>query len=213
MTALALPAVRPVTLTGRFVRLEPLALGHVPALVGAASVSRETYDWTWVPDGEAEMRGYVEAALALGAEGKAVPFATVSLAAGKVVGCTRFAMFEYHAWPEGNPNQRGAELPDAVEIGWTWLGAEAQRTPINTEAKYLMLGHAFAAWQVHAVRLKTDSRNARSRAAIERIGATLDGVLRAERAARDGALRDTACYSILDSEWPAARTKLEARMA
>jgi RimJ/RimL family protein N-acetyltransferase len=99
-----------------------------------------------------------------------------------------------------------------VEIGWTWLAADAQRTALNSEAKYLMLAHAFERWRVHRVSLQTDARNARSRAAIERIGARLDGVLRAQRPAADGTVRDSAYYTILDSEWPAVRARLEARL-
>lgn len=203
----------PVTLTGRFVRLEPLAIEHVPGLVEAASGPRDTYDMTYVPEGEGPTRAYVEAALAAGGKGHEVPFATVSLAAGRVVGTTRFANFEYHPWVPGSPHQRGAEFPDVVEIGWTWLSAAAQRTPVNTEAKLLMLTHAFETWRVHAVRLKTDRRNQRSRAAIERLGARLDGILRAHGAARDGEIRDSAYYSIVQSEWPAVRANLESRLA
>lgn len=205
-------AIHPVTLAGRFVRLEPLELEHIPALVLAASEQRETYGWTFVPDGTEAMTEYVTTAIDLRSERQAVPFATIEGASGRVIGSTRFAMFEHIAWPPGNANQRGLEYPDAVEIGWTWLASSAQRTPVNTEAKYLMLGHAFETWQVHAVRLKTDRRNERSRAAIQRIGATLDGIVRADRVGSDGALRDTALYSLLEAEWPAAKAALEARL-
>jgi RimJ/RimL family protein N-acetyltransferase len=204
--------VGPVTLSGRFVRLEPLTIGHVPALVEAASGPRDTYDMTYVPEGEAATRAYVEEALSLGEQGLTVPFATVSLGAGRVVGTTRFANFEYQPWAEGSPHQRGTHYPDAVEIGWTWLSAAAQRTPVNTEAKLLMLTHAFETWRVHAVRLKTDRRNERSRAAIERLGAKLDGVLRAHSVGRDGAIRDSAYYSIVEGEWPSVRANLESRL-
>ena len=107
------------------------------------------------------------------------------------------------------PGERG---PDGVEIGWTWLASSVQRSAINTEAKLLMLRHAFETWGARVVRLKTDRRNARSRAAIERIGGRLDGVLRAHTVGRDGALRDTAYYSIIESEWPAVRASLEERV-
>jgi RimJ/RimL family protein N-acetyltransferase len=206
-------AVGPVTLEGDFVRLVPLELSHVPALVRAAGEDRANYQWTWVPDGEAAMRAYVEDALALAAGGKAVPFATTLAGSGDVVGCTRFANFEYHGWKPDSPHFRGAGVPDGVEIGWTWLAASAQRTRVNTEAKWLMMGHAFGKWGVRVVRLNTDSRNERSRAAIERIGCTLDGVIRAHRAATDGAVRDSACYSIVESEWPRAEAALAARLA
>lgn len=205
-------AIQPITLEGRFVRLEPLELTHVPALVLAASEERETYGWTFVPDGIPAMREYVETGIGLRGKRQAAPFATIDTATGRVLGTTRFANFEHIAWPLANPGQRGTEYPDGVEIGWTWLAASAQRTSINTEAKYLMLGHAFETWRVHVVRLKTDRRNERSRAAIERIGARLDGVIRAHQAASDGELRDTAFYSLIEAEWPAAKAALEARL-
>jgi RimJ/RimL family protein N-acetyltransferase len=158
------------------------------------------------------MTRYIETALADWDAARALPFATVDRARGRVVGATRFGNVEFWAWPPGNPNQRGEDVPDVVEIGWTWLAADAQRTAINTEAKYLMLTHAFERWRVHRVSLQTDARNARSRAAIERIGARLDGVLRAQRPASDGTVRDSAYYTILDREWPAVRARLEARL-
>lgn len=205
------PLIEPVTLEGGPVRLEPLALRHVPALVAAAAEERATFGWTHVPDGEQAMRAYVETALALAANAEAVPFATVDARQGRVVGSTRFANFEYLPWPHMPPNP--SPRPDGVEIGWTWLAASAQRSPINTAAKLLMLGHAFEHWQVKVVRLKTDRRNARSRAAIERIGGRLDGVIRAQAVGADGVLRDSAFYSIVESEWPAVRAGLEARLA
>jgi len=202
----------PVTLEGRFVRLEPLSVAHIPGLVAAADGSRETYGFTLVPADEAEARAYVANALAEQEAGRALPFATIDRAAGRVVGSTRLFNIEYWPWPAGNVNQRGAERPDVVEIGWTWLAASAQRTPINTEAKLLMLAHAFDAWRVHRVSLMTDARNQRSRNAILRLGARFDGVLRAARPASDGTIRDTAAFSILDSEWPAIRTRLSTRL-
>ena len=202
----------PVTLEGRFVRLEPLRVAHIPGLVGAADGSRETYGFTLVPADEAEARAYVANALAEEEAGRALPFATIDRAAGRVVGSTRLFNIEYWPWPAGNVNQRGAERPDVVEIGWTWLAASAQRTPINTEAKLLMLAHAFDAWRVHRVSLMTDARNQRSRNAILRLGARFDGVLRAARPASDGTIRHTAAFSILDSEWPAIRTRLSTRL-
>jgi len=201
----------PLVLTGAHVRLEPLALEHVPALAAAASGPRETYAYTWVPEGEEAMRRYVEEALALAEAGAAVPFATVRRATGRVVGSTRFFNFEYFRWPEGA--RAPPQPPDAVEIGWTWLAADAQRTALNTEAKLLMLAHAFESWRVVRVNLRTDARNARSRAAIERLGARLDGILRAHVPASDGGVRDTTTYSLLAAEWPAAKARLEARLS
>ena len=211
-TIAAASVVRPVTLEGSHVRLEPLSLEHIPALVEAATIDRSTYQWTPVPHDETSMRAYVETALRLAEREEAVPFATMRRHDGRVMGSTRFANFEWHAWPEGNPNHRPGR-PDGVEIGWTWLSSEAQRTAINTEAKYLMLRHAFETWGARVVRLKTDARNERSRAAIQRIGCEFDGVIRAHSPGADGTLRDSAYYSMLDTGWPAARAALEARLA
>ena len=197
-----------VTLEGQYVRLEPMSIDHVPAFVQAATQSRATYDLTDVPSDELGMRRYVDTALSLRDAAKALPFTTIARATGNVVGSTRFGNIEFWNWPAGNPHQRGERLPDVVEIGWTWLSPEAQRTGINTEAKLLMLTHAFETWMVHRVSFRTDSRNERSRAAIERLGAQFDGVVRAASIAYDGAIRDSAVFSILDSEWPQVKDRL-----
>ncbi len=202
----------PVILAGRHVRLEPLALRHLPALVAAASGRRETFRLTTTPDGEPQAREYLTAALDAQAAGGALPFAIVSLALGRVVGSTRFGNLERWTWPKGHASARTDGAPDAGEIGWTWLAEEAQRTAVNTEAKRLMLAHAFETWQFHRITLKTDVRNTRSRAAIERLGARFDGVLRAHFPAVDGTLRDSATYSILAAEWPSVRANLDARL-
>ncbi|HEU0072414.1 MAG TPA: GNAT family protein [Dehalococcoidia bacterium] len=204
--------LQPITLEGRFVRLEPLTVKHVPQLAAAAEGRRETFALTGVPHGESEARAYVNFALAEQAANRAVPFATVNCSTRQVVGSTRFFDIAFWDWPAGDPNQRGIELPDALEIGHTWLSADAQRTGINTEAKLLMLTHAFETWHVHRVRLSTDARNERSRRAIERLGAHLDGILRATRNAYDSGIRDSAYYSMLDSEWPEAKAALEKRL-
>ncbi|HEY7040305.1 MAG TPA: GNAT family protein [Methylomirabilota bacterium] len=211
-TATATTLVTPVVLEGRFVRLEPLTIAHAGGLLAAASGPRDTYGLTWVPGSLAEAGAYIETALAERAAGRSLPFATIDRAAGRVVGSTRFLNIEFWTWPPANAHQRGVERPDVVEIGATWLGADAQRTRINTEAKLLMLEHAFDRWRVHRVSLMTDARNERSRNAIMRLGARFDGVLRAARPASDGAIRDTAAFSILDSEWPAIRAKLQTRL-
>jgi RimJ/RimL family protein N-acetyltransferase len=204
--------VRPVTLEGGFVRLEPLTQAHAGPLLAAASGSRETYGLTLVPGSAAETAAYIETALAEQRATRSLPFATVDRASGRVIGSTRFLNIEFWTWPVGNRHQRGPERPDVVEIGATWLAASAQRTPINTEAKLLMLTHAFDPWRVHRVSLMTDARNQRSRQAILRLGARFDGILRAARPASDGAIRDTAAFSILEEEWPAVRANLEARL-
>jgi N-acetyltransferase len=201
--------LEPVTLEGQLVRLEPLTTEHVSELTAAASGPRETFTFTGVPNGEPEAAAYVNFALAEQAAQRAVPFAVVNRSTRKVVGSTRFFDFSFWDWPSGDPNQRGINLPDALEIGHTWLSADAQRTGINTEAKLLMLTHAFETWRVHRVRLTTDARNERSRRAIERLGARLDGILRATRNAYDGGIRDSAYFSIIDSEWPEVKAGLQ----
>jgi RimJ/RimL family protein N-acetyltransferase len=203
----------PIVLSGRHVRLEPLARAHVPALLAAAtSGSRDTFRFTTVPANERDALTYVDEALQLHAQGRALPFATLDAASGRVVGSTRYLNVEFWAWPPGNPLQRGEDLPDVVEIGATWLAPAAQRTPINTEAKLLMLTHAFEVWRVHRVSLMTDARNTRSREAILRLGARFDGVIRAARVAVDGVIRDTAAFSIVEAEWPAVKAGLEAKL-
>jgi RimJ/RimL family protein N-acetyltransferase len=206
------PKVRAVVLEGHHVRLEPLTLDHDRALAAAAGGPRETYDLTTVPDGESGALRYIETALADQEAGRSLPFATVARATGRVVGSTRFLNIEFWAWPAGHELQRGEDVPDVVEIGATWLAAHAQRTPINTEAKLLMLTHAFERWRVHRVSLMTDARNERSRRAILRLGARFDGVIRAQRPAVDGTIRDTAAFSILEREWPTMKQTLQSRL-
>ena len=164
MTTSAISGLSPVTLEGAHVRLEPLTLDHVGPLAAAGRGPRETYSLTIVPASEVEMAQYVATALEQQAARRALPFATLDRATGRVVGSTRFGNIEFWPWPPGSPLQRGEDVPDVAEIGWTWLAADAQRTAINTEAKLLMLAHAFDRWRVHRVSLMTDSRNARSRA-------------------------------------------------
>lgn len=202
-----------VTLTGEHVRLEPLRLAHIAPLVAAANESRLNYGLSYVPADEAAMRAYVDTALSLYEQGQALPFATFDRARNQVVGTTRFANVERWSWPPDAARKLTAVDFEAAEIGWTWLAASAQRTAINTEAKLLMLGHAFEVWRLVRVNLKTDVRNARSRSAIERIGARLDGILRAQMPASDGGVRDSAMYSMLASEWPEAKKKLLSRLA
>lgn len=202
-----------VTLEGRVVRLVPLALGQVPALLEAAVISRENYQWTPVPGTLEEMTAYVDNAIERAAARQVVAFATTLRESGRAVGSTRFAAFEFHLWPAGSPLAPPTGLPDVVEIGWTWLAHDVQRTAVNTEAKLLMLTHAFETWNVKAVRLKTDSRNERSRNAILRIGAQFDGILRAHSPGADGALRDSAYFSIVADDWPRVRDGLEAKLA
>ncbi|MEV1239318.1 GNAT family protein [Nonomuraea sp. NPDC050022] len=204
-----------VTLSGRLVRLEPLSLAVIDDLVAAASEDRSTYAFTRVPAGRDEMVSYVEAALAEQAEGRTLPFAVRWLNTDRVVGATRLMHLEYWQgpmpWP---PGTRGAvgEVPSVADIGYTWLGASAQGTGANRESKYLMLSHAFETWNVHRITLKSDVRNNRSLAAIAALGAHFDGIRRAECRGADDTVRDTAYYSILNSEWPAIRERLAQRL-
>jgi RimJ/RimL family protein N-acetyltransferase len=210
----------PFTLEGTHVRLEPLSTDHADGLLAAATGDRATFGYTVVPGDRASVTGYIERALRHAAAGDQVPFATVSLALGRVVGSTRFYDIEKWDWEWGAPGVDPAPFDrevdrtfDRVGIGHTWLDPAVQRSPVNTEAKLLMLEHAFATWGVRAVRFQTDARNARSRAAIARLGCSLDGVLRADRAGTDGTVRDSAVFSILAEEWPAARLRLVDRLA
>ncbi len=200
------------TLEGVHVRLEPLERRHVPALVAASAADPSLYRWSAVPVGEPATVDYVETALAWRDAGTAVPFATIRKSDGAVIGSTRFFDIERWAWPDGHP-RHGRSAPDACEIGYTWLTASAIRTAANTEAKLLMLAHAFEVWGMLRVHLHTDARNERSRAAIQRIGGKLEGILRSHRLAADFTPRDSARYSILCSEWPEVKQRLQARLA
>jgi RimJ/RimL family protein N-acetyltransferase len=212
--------IEPVTLENAFVRLEPLREAHIPALLEIAQrASSGEYVLTTVPATLEGMTAYVQTALEAHAQGRALPFATCA-PDGTVLGSTRLANLESWAWNPGHPLARTDGTPDAAEIGWTWLDSRAQRTRVNTSAKLLMLTHAFETWRVHRVTLKTDARNTRSRNAILRLGATLEGVLRAHvpaadgmigRAERDG-IRDSAMYSIVIAEWPAVKARLEGML-
>jgi RimJ/RimL family protein N-acetyltransferase len=193
------------TLVGKVVRLEPLQHQHVPGLVAAAADGAELYRWSAVPRDEAQVRQYVETAIATRDGGTAVPFAVVRAADDTVIGSTRFFDFGYWAWP-GGEDRPG---PDTCEIGYTWLSPKAIRTGANTEMKRLMLTHAFEVWQVSSVALHTDARNQRSRQAMERIGARFEGVLRAHRLGTDLRPRDSARFSVTATDWPAVRLRLQ----
>ncbi|HKC97257.1 MAG TPA: GNAT family protein [Methylomirabilota bacterium] len=197
-------------LEGATVTLRPLAISDAAALAAAAAESREHYVYTRVPDGVAEAESYIAGALRDLDDGRRMPF--VTLWRDRVVGSTSYLDIEQWRWPAGSPHQR-TDRPDVVEIGATWLSQSAQRTRCNTEAKLLMLRHAFDVWEVYRVALKTDERNLRSRHAIERLGARLDGVRRADMPGQDGSVRSSAYYSIVRAEWPAVSARLEAALA
>ena len=194
-----------ITLQGRHVRLEPLEHHHVDGLAAASADDATLYQWSPVPRGKAEATSYVDTALSWRDAGTAMPFAIVQ--DGIVLGSTRFWNLERWAWPQGHP-LHGRGVPDACEIGYTWLSRSAIRTVANTESKLLMLTHAFEAWQVLRVCFHTDVRNQRSRAALERIGGQCEGILRAHRMAADHIPRDSVRYSIVASEWPAVKQRL-----
>jgi N-acetyltransferase len=182
---------RPITLYGKRVRLEPMRSEHLPALA-VAGAYEELWKWTRTSAHTADsMRQYVDEALGDAREGKAIPFVTVDRASGRIIGSTRFASFDHY-------NRR-------VEIGWTWITPLFQRTHVNTEAKYLMLSHAFEKWECARVELKTDVLNDKSRNAMLRMGATEEGILRKHILTESGRWRDTIYYSILDTEWPDVR--------
>lgn len=190
--------VGPVTLEGRVVRLEPLAPHHLDAL---CAVGLEPSLWALTTIRVAtreDMRAYMESALADQSAGTAIPFATVERASGTVVGSTRFA----NAVPEHA----------RVEIGWTWIAAPWQRTAVNTEAKYLMLRHAFEVLGCRRVELKTSARNLRSQAAMRRIGAMEEGTLRKHMINADGSARHSVYFSVIDDEWPQVRARLEVML-
>jgi len=189
---------QPVTLAGQHVRLAPLEPAHADGLRAAVRDGELWKRWYTVVPRPEDVDAYIATALAGQRAGTDLPF-TVFDAAGDIVGCTRYCRIE-------QANHR-------LEIGYTWYAARVQRTPLNSEAKRLLLGHAFDTLGAIAVEFRTHWHNRQSRAAIERLGARLDGVLRNHRRLPDGSLRDTVVYSITDREWPAVRSGLRSRLA
>lgn len=190
--------VGPVTLEGRHVRLEPLSQAHQADL---ASVGLDENLWRWIPSPvgtPAEMSAYIATALEEQARGASLPFALIEKTSGRAIGCTRY----------GNIDR----THHRVEIGWTWVAPAWQRTTVNTEAKYLLLLHAFETLGCIRVELKTDSLNERSRAAILRIGAREEGTFRNHMITASGRIRHTVYFSILDSEWPGVKSRLQSMM-
>jgi RimJ/RimL family protein N-acetyltransferase len=188
----------PIALTGEAVRLEPLSIEHH---AGLCEVGLDPALWRWTPVRIAtpeDMRGYIEDALRLRDTGSALPFATVERASGRVIGCTRYL----------NIDQANRKL----EIGGTFVAPAWQRTRINTEAKYLMLRHAFETLGCIRVEFKTHARNEASRRAIARIGAREEGTLRNHMVYPDGSYRDSVYFSVIESEWPGVKAALEAKL-
>ncbi len=202
----------PILLRGNNVRLEPLQLHHAESLAAASSGDPSLYRWSPIPQGKAAAIQYIETALNWQAAGTAVPFAIVRLSDETVIGSSRFWNIERWAWPAGHP-QHGRPTPDACEIGYTWFAHDSIRTGANTESKYLMLAYAFETWKVFRVCFHTDARNTRSRAALERIGGKFEGILRSHRMAADFIPRDSFRFSIVASEWPETKERLQKLLA
>jgi N-acetyltransferase len=198
-------------LTGSHIRLEPLSPAHADGLVAASSGDPALYQWSAVPIGRDAVLRYIETALALREAGKAQAFSTIRIADDVIIGSTRFFDIERFEWPSSHPRY-ARENPDVCEIGYTFLSHAAIRTAANTEAKLLMLTHAFEVWQMLRVCLHTDARNKRSQAAIERIGGKFEGVLRAHKMGADFTARNSWRYSILAAEWPEVKRRLEERL-
>jgi RimJ/RimL family protein N-acetyltransferase len=204
-------AIDLITLEGEYVRLEPLERRHAALLVEASAADTSFYTWSLVPVGREAVERYIDTAIAWRDAGTAMPFATVRKSDGKVIGSTRFFELERWPWPEGSAHH-GKHVFDTGEIGYTWLTASAIRTAANTEAKLLMLTHAFETWKICSVHLCTDERNERSANAILRIGAKFESVLRAHRMAADFTPRNTKRFSIVAEEWPEVKRRLQARL-
>lgn len=191
--------IEPVILEGEIVRLEPMRVDHLPAL---CKVGLEPSLWEWtnnVVTSEADLERYVRNALADQNLGRSVPFVTVENESGMVVGSTRFGNIDI--------------LNRKAEIGWTWIAPKWQRTAINTEAKLLMLSHAFETWKCIRVELKTDVNNERSRNAMKRIGCVEEGVMRNHLITETGRIRDSVYFSIIESEWPTVKELLASKLA
>ena len=191
--------VEPVVLKGKYVQLEPVRVDHLPAL---CEVGLDEAIWRWTANivkDESDIERYVGSALADQTLGTALPFVTIERSSGAVVGSTRFGNLD--------PVNR------KTEIGWTWINPQWQRTAINTEAKLLMLTHAFEVWKCIRVELKTDALNQQSRDAIARIGGVEEGVLRNHMITESGRYRDSAYFSIVDTEWKSVKAKLASKMA
>ena len=190
----------PVTLEGKVVRLDPIRSEHVEAFWDAAKDALDDI-FQWIPyrmKSKEDFQHVVDKAMAEQERGESMVFATVECSSGRVIGSTRFMNID--------------RVNRHVEIGSTWIAPAWQRSAVNTEAKYLMLRHAFEVWQCMRVELKTDALNQRSRSAILRIGAKEEGILRKHLITWTGRVRDTVYFSILDTEWTEVRARLEARL-
>lgn len=198
-----------IKLSGTEVTLRPLAKEDLKDLNIASSGSRKNDRYNPVPNGLLETESYIEKAINQKELGLRYPFTIIWK--GVVSGTTSYSGFQPWTWPEGCKMQR-IDIPDVLEIGYTWLSSQAQRTRCNTETKYLLLKYAFESLLVHRVSLRTDERNTVSRAAIERLGARFEGIRRADMPGVDGTIRNSAFYSISSSEWPQAKFELNQKL-
>lgn len=191
--------VEPVILEGDFVRLEPLSVTHLDQL---CQVGLDEELWRWIPTqitNREEMQNYIETALDEQNRGISLPFATIEKSTNKAIGSTRF----------GNI----AVKDRRVEIGWTWIAKDWQRSYVNTEAKLLLLTHAFENWKCNRVEFKTDALNEKSRNAIMRLGAKQEGIFRQHVVCQSGRLRDSVYFSILDTEWEQVKKNLKDKLS
>ena len=191
--------VESVTLEGQFVQLQPMTLEHLPALI---DVGLDERLWRWTANEvneSADLERYVQAAFADRDKGTSLPFVTIDRTGPRIVGSTRFGNIDI-------PNRK-------VEIGWSWINPLWQRTAVNTEAKLLMLTHAFEVWKCIRVELKTDAKNAQSRNAISRLGAVQEGIFRNHMITETGRYRDTVYFSIVENEWPDVKNRLVYRLS
>jgi RimJ/RimL family protein N-acetyltransferase len=201
-----------VVLRGASIRLEPLDGHHADQLVEASGGGGDLYRWSPVPQSIEAARRYIETALAWRAQGRALAFATIDQQSDRVIGSTRFFDITRWSWPAGHERAKPGVV-DTCEIGYTWLAPSAVRTAANTEAKLLMLSHAFETWRACSVCFHADARNERSRAALTRLGAQFEGILRSHRLAADHIARDSARFSIVAADWPQVRARLEALLS
>jgi RimJ/RimL family protein N-acetyltransferase len=188
----------PITLSGKYIRLEPMRPAHMAALLEAG---RSSEIWEWMPARPVTagaMAGWLEKAVQAESQGREYPFVVVRLEDGRVIGSTRYLDVQ--------------EEDRSVEIGWTWYSPDVWGGEVNPEAKYLLLRHAFDDWRAIRVALKTDIRNVHSQGAIKKLGARFEGTLRNQRIRPDGSYRDTVIFSVIESEWPSVKAGLEARL-
>src|SRR6202171_1884131 len=193
-----MPPLGPITLTGNHIRLEPMRPEHASALLEAGRAGEV---WEWMPTRPVNpetMEGWLKKAMQLESQGREYPFVVILVQSGRLVGSTRYLDVQ--------------EDDRTVEIGWTWYAPATWGTIVNPEAKYLLMRHAFDDWGAIRVALKTDIRNVHSQAAIKKLGAKYEGLMRNQRIRPDGSYRDTALFSITDREWPAVKSRLEQRL-